>query len=81
MIARAWRGATRSADGDAYLEYLKRTGLREYRATPVTAGWRPPSYWTVKKTVSTTQGMRGMWSQSPTTAMRRWSPGGTSSKV
>ncbi len=33
MIARIWRGATRATDGDAYLEYLHRTGLAEYRAT------------------------------------------------
>jgi heme-degrading monooxygenase HmoA len=31
MIARVWRGATRAADGNAYLEYLDRTGHAEYR--------------------------------------------------
>ncbi len=33
MIARLWRGVTASADADAYLDYLQRTGLAEYRAT------------------------------------------------
>ena len=32
MIARIWRGATRAADADAYLEYLDRTGHQEYRS-------------------------------------------------
>ena len=31
MIARVWRGATRADDGEAYLEYLHRTGHAEYR--------------------------------------------------
>jgi len=34
MIARIWKGATRAEDGDAYLEYLEKTGFREYRETP-----------------------------------------------
>ena len=33
MIARTWRGFTTAADAEAYLEYLHRTGLAEYRAT------------------------------------------------
>jgi heme-degrading monooxygenase HmoA len=33
-VARIWRGAVRATDGDAYLEYLERTGIAEYRATP-----------------------------------------------
>jgi hypothetical protein len=33
VIARLWRGVTASADADAYLDYLQRTGLREYRTT------------------------------------------------
>jgi heme-degrading monooxygenase HmoA len=44
MIARLWRGATRLADAQAYVAYLERTGLAEYRATPGNAGawvlWR-----------------------------------------
>ena len=32
MIARTWRGFTTAADAEAYLEYLHRTGLAEYRA-------------------------------------------------
>jgi heme-degrading monooxygenase HmoA len=38
MIARIWRGATRAADADVYLEYLDRTGFAEYRATPGNRG-------------------------------------------
>ena len=34
MIARIWRGETPEDKADAYLEYLERTGVREYRATP-----------------------------------------------
>ncbi len=44
MIARIWRGATREADAQAYAEYLKATGLKEYRETPGNQGawvlWR-----------------------------------------
>jgi heme-degrading monooxygenase HmoA len=32
MIARMWRGAVRTADGDAYIEYVERTGMAGYRA-------------------------------------------------
>jgi heme-degrading monooxygenase HmoA len=38
MIVRAWRGATRIEDADAYLEVLRRTGFAEYRATPGNRG-------------------------------------------
>jgi heme-degrading monooxygenase HmoA len=38
MIARTWRGATAAADAEAYLEYLRRTGLAEYAATPGSRG-------------------------------------------
>jgi heme-degrading monooxygenase HmoA len=34
VIARIWRGATSSADADAYVDYLQETGLKEYRNTP-----------------------------------------------
>jgi heme-degrading monooxygenase HmoA len=34
MIARTWRGWTSAADADRYVEYLQRTGMREYRETP-----------------------------------------------
>jgi heme-degrading monooxygenase HmoA len=34
MIARVWRGETRAADHDAYLDYLRRTGVADYKATP-----------------------------------------------
>jgi heme-degrading monooxygenase HmoA len=44
VIARIWRGATRAEDAEAYVEYLRKTGLREYRATPGNEGawvlWR-----------------------------------------
>ena len=33
MITRIWRGATRARDADAYLEYLKQTGLKAYGDT------------------------------------------------
>ncbi|MGE5691076.1 MAG: antibiotic biosynthesis monooxygenase [Pseudomonadota bacterium] len=39
MIARTWRGWTRSEDADAYLEYLERTGARDSRATPGNRGF------------------------------------------
>ena len=38
MIARTWRGETRAADADAYLQYLHETGFSEYRATPGNRG-------------------------------------------
>jgi heme-degrading monooxygenase HmoA len=33
MIARIWRGATSASDADAYAEYIRDTGLAEYRET------------------------------------------------
>jgi len=33
MIARLWRGVTPEAKADAYLDYLRRTGVRACRAT------------------------------------------------
>ena len=38
MIARIWHGATRESDAGEYFEFLKRTGLRDYRATPGNRG-------------------------------------------
>ena len=38
MLARVWRGATAAEDAEAYLDYLERTGLAAYRATPGNAG-------------------------------------------
>ena len=38
MLARLWRGITAAADARAYLDYLERTGLAEYRSTPGNAG-------------------------------------------
>lgn len=38
MIARQWRGATRTADRVPYLQFLESTGLREYRETPGNRG-------------------------------------------
>lgn len=38
MIARAWGGAVRASDADAYLDYLHATGLAAYRATPGNRG-------------------------------------------
>jgi heme-degrading monooxygenase HmoA len=34
MIARTWRGAVRTADADAYADYMQGTGVAGYRATP-----------------------------------------------
>jgi heme-degrading monooxygenase HmoA len=38
MIARVWRGQTRAEDADRYLDYLRRTGLADCRATPGNRG-------------------------------------------
>jgi len=38
MVARIWRGWTRAADTQRYLDYLERTGLADYRATPGNLG-------------------------------------------
>ena len=38
MIARVWKGTTRADRADAYLEYLKRTGLDHCRRTPGNRG-------------------------------------------
>lgn len=32
MIARTWRGRVRRADADAYVEYMRQTGVADYRA-------------------------------------------------
>src|SRR5439155_22545797 len=37
--------------------------------------WGEPAHFTVNRTVSATSGFRGMWLQSPTTAMIRCGPG------
>jgi len=33
MVTRTWRGFTRAADAEAYLDYMKRTGLKALRET------------------------------------------------
>jgi len=33
VIARTWRGSTRSKDATRYIEYMEQTGLKEYRET------------------------------------------------
>jgi heme-degrading monooxygenase HmoA len=38
VIARLWRGAVRRRDADAYADYLRRTGVAEYSATPGNRG-------------------------------------------
>lgn len=38
MIIRTWRGATAHEDADRYVEYLRATGVREYRTTPGNLG-------------------------------------------
>lgn len=37
-IARSWRGRVPAARGDDYLDYLRRTGVRDLRATPGNLG-------------------------------------------
>jgi heme-degrading monooxygenase HmoA len=38
MIARIWRGRVRSEDRAAYVDYIERTGMAEYRSTPGNQG-------------------------------------------
>jgi len=38
MILRRWSGTIRARDKRAYLAYIRRTGMREYRATPGNLG-------------------------------------------
>ena len=38
MIARMWRGPVRKAQKQAYIEYLKETGLSDYARTPGNRG-------------------------------------------
>jgi heme-degrading monooxygenase HmoA len=38
VIARRWRGWTTAEDADVYLEYIRATGLQEYRDTPGNRG-------------------------------------------
>lgn len=38
MILRKWTGTIRARDKAAYLAYIRRTGMREYRATPGNRG-------------------------------------------
>jgi heme-degrading monooxygenase HmoA len=38
VIARVWRGVVRAADVAAYVEYVKETGIEEYKTTPGNKG-------------------------------------------
>jgi heme-degrading monooxygenase HmoA len=38
MVARTWRGWTRTEDADEYAVYIAETGLRAYRETPGNRG-------------------------------------------
>ena len=38
MIARIWRGHTRSEDAETYTKFIEKTGLTDYRATPGNLG-------------------------------------------
>lgn len=38
MIARMWHGRTKAGDADAYLQYLKQSGIPDYRKTPGNRG-------------------------------------------
>jgi len=33
-VVRMWRGVIRTEDRDVYVDYIERTGMREYRETP-----------------------------------------------
>jgi len=38
MIARLWHGVTNTENADEYLEYLNKTGIPDYKATPGNRG-------------------------------------------
>jgi heme-degrading monooxygenase HmoA len=38
MIARIWKGAVRSRDGDSYADYMRETGIAGYVQTPGNRG-------------------------------------------
>jgi heme-degrading monooxygenase HmoA len=38
MVARIWRGAVRTDDGDEYVAYVRDTGVEQYRSTPGNRG-------------------------------------------
>jgi heme-degrading monooxygenase HmoA len=38
VIARTWRGSVRTTDREAYVAYIERTGMTEYRETPGNLG-------------------------------------------
>ena len=38
MLARIWHGVTLTEKADEYLDYLNRTGIPDYRATPGNRG-------------------------------------------
>ena len=38
MIARIWKGAVRKDDGDAYADYVRKTGIPGYARTPGNRG-------------------------------------------
>lgn len=38
LIARIWRGVVRTSDGGEYIEYVRRTGIEQYRSTPGNLG-------------------------------------------
>lgn len=38
MIARMWHGRTKAGDADVYLQYLKQSGIPDYRKTPGNRG-------------------------------------------
>jgi heme-degrading monooxygenase HmoA len=38
MIARMWHGRTKASDAETYLQYLKASGIPDYRSTPGNRG-------------------------------------------
>ena len=63
MIARTWRGWVRTEQTAAYVEYITRTGLSEYRQTPGNLG---AQMWTTDLGDGRTEVMTVSWWSSRT---------------
>jgi heme-degrading monooxygenase HmoA len=76
VIARIWRGVVRTDDAAEYIEYVRRTGIDDYRSTPGNLGaWilhRPVGETTEIVTFSLWEGMdsvRGFAGDDPSRAV------------
>jgi heme-degrading monooxygenase HmoA len=58
MIARTWRGWVRTDQADAYVDYINRTGLKEYRQTDGNLG---AQMWTADLGDGRTEVMTTSW--------------------